>query len=177
MKKRLVWLIVVAAVLLTVTVSVTLAMLIASSEPVINTFTVGNVQITLTETTGNDYKLTPGVSLQKDPTVTVKAGSEVCWVFVKITHSTDFDNLCIYSTADGWTALEGESGVYYRKVEAASTDTPFAVLKNNQVTVKDSLTEEQLNAVAVKPTLTVYAYAIQADGLANAKIAWQALNS
>ena len=177
MKKRLVWLIVVAAVLLTVTVSVTLAMLIASSEPVINTFTVGNVQITLTETTGNDYKLTPGVSLQKDPTVTVKAGSEVCWVFVKITHSTDFDNLCIYSTADGWTALEGESGVYYQRIEKASVNTRLAVLKDNTVTIRDTVTEEQLNAITAKPTLTVYAYAIQADGLANAKIAWQALNS
>lgn len=177
MKKRLVWLVVAAAVLLTVTVSVTLAMLIASSNPVVNTFTVGDVQVTLTETTGNDYKLTPGVAVSKDPTVTVKAGSEACWVFVKVTPSTDFDSFCVYSTAEGWTALQGESGVYYRRVEKSSDNTRLAVLKDNTVTVRDTVTEEQLNAITVKPTLTVYAYAIQADGLANARIAWQALNS
>lgn len=176
MKKRLVWLI-VAAVLLTVTVGVTLAMLIASSNPVVNTFTVGDVQITLTETTGSDYKLTPGAAVSKDPTVTVKSGSEECWVFVKVTPSTDFDSFCAYSIADGWAPLEGESNVYYRKAEAALNDTPFAVLKGNTVQIKDSVTEEQLNAVVVKPTLTVTAYAIQSDGMANAKAAWQTLNS
>lgn len=177
MKKRLIWLIVAAAVLLTVTVGVTWAMLIASSNSVVNTFTVGDVGIALTETTGSDYKLTPGVSLKKDPTVTVKAGSEACWVFVKIMPSDNFDSLCVYSTADGWTALEGESGVYYRRVEKSSGNTRLAVLKDNTVTVRDTVTEEQLNAITVKPKLTVYAYAIQVDGLSNAKIAWQTLNS
>lgn len=177
MKKRLVWLIVAAVVLLTVTVGVTWAMLIASSNSVVNTFTVGDVQITLTETTGSDYKLIPGMTVQKDPTVTVKEKSEECWVFVKLTPSTDLDSFCAYSITDGWAPLEGESDVYYRKVEATLTDTSFAVLKNNQVFVKDSLTEEQINAIVVKPTLKVTAYAIQSDGLANAKSAWQTLNS
>lgn len=175
MKKRLIWLI-VAAVLLTVTVGVTWAMLIDSSNSVVNTFTVGDVQIALTETTGSDYKLVPGAAVKKDPTVTVKAKSEACWVFVKVTPSTDLDSFCAYSIADGWAPLEGERDVYYRKVEATLTDTSFAVLKNNQVFVKDSLTEEQLNAIVVKPTLKVTAYAIQSDGLANAKSAWQTLN-
>lgn len=177
MKKRYMWLMISAALALTVVVGSTLAYLIASSNRVENTFTIGDVGISLTETTGSDYKLVPGAAVKKDPTVTVKAKSEACWVFVKVTPSTDLDSFCVYSIADGWTPLEGESGVYYRKVEAASTDTPFAVLKNNQVTVKDSLTEEQLNAVAVKPMLKVTAYAIQSDGMANAKTAWQTLNS
>lgn len=177
MKKRYMWLMISAALALTVVVGSTLAYLIASSNRVENTFTIGDVGITLTETTGSDYKLTPGAAVTKDPTVTVKAKSEACWVFVKITHSTDFDNLCIYSTADGWTALEGESGVYYQRIEKAPVNTRLAVLKDNTVTIRDTVTEEQLNAITAKPTLTVYAYAIQADGLANAKIAWQALNS
>ena len=177
MKKRFMWLIISVALVLTVVVGSTLAYLIASSKPVMNTFTIGDVHITLTETTGSDYKLTPGAAVSKDPTVTVKAKSEACWVFVKVTQSTGFDSFCAYSIADGWTPLEGESGVYCRRIEKASVDTALAVLKDNQVSVKDSLTEEQLNAIAVKPTLTVTAYAIQSDGMANAKTAWQSLNS
>ena len=61
----------------------TLAWLTAKTEAVKNTFTVGNINITLTETTTN-YKMVPGQTIAKDPKVTVKAGSEACWLFVKI---------------------------------------------------------------------------------------------
>lgn len=58
----------------------TLAWLTATTRPVTNTFTVGNVDITLAETTAN-YKMVPGNTIDKDPTVTVRAKSEACWLF------------------------------------------------------------------------------------------------
>ena len=63
--------------------------------------------------------------------------------------------------ADGWTALSGVTGVYYRKVDATTADREFSVLKDNQVKVLDSVTKAQMNQVTTNPTLTVTAYASQ----------------
>lgn len=176
MKKRYVWLFVSAALVLTVAVGATLALLVTSSNTVQNTFTIGKVELELTETTGTEYKMAPGVTIVKNPTVTLKANSEDCWVFVKIQKSADFDSFCSYSVADGWTALTGYDGVYYQKCEKAAADRSFKVLKNDRVTVKSTLTEEQLNAITVGPTLKFTAYAIQSDGFNTAANAWNALN-
>ena len=87
------------AVLLVVsTVFATMAYLTSTTEVVKNTFTVGNVKITLdeakvneygvkdgdTRVTENTYKLMPGHTYTKDPTIHVDANSEDCWLFVKI---------------------------------------------------------------------------------------------
>ena len=68
---------------------------LTSTDTVTNTFTVGKVEIKLDETdvtnpTGprvqaNSYKLMPGNTYTKDPTVTVKAGSEESYVRMKVT--------------------------------------------------------------------------------------------
>ncbi len=68
---------------------------LTSTAKVENTFTVGKVEIKLDETdvtnpTGprvqaNSYKLMPGNTYTKDPTVTVKAGSEESYVRMKVT--------------------------------------------------------------------------------------------
>ena len=68
----------------------TVAWLVAKTDPVVNTFTYGDINITLTETTGDDYKIIPGVDIGKDPKVTVKAGSEACWLFVKVEEEGTF---------------------------------------------------------------------------------------
>lgn len=175
MRKSLIGLIIALALLLAVSVGVTVALLVASSKPVVNTFTVGGVDITLTETT-TEYKMTPGVTIAKDPTVTVLGNSENCWLFVKVEKENDFDTFCTYEIQDGWSALEGQAGVFYLMVEKSSANQSFPVLKNNSVLIKDTLTEEQLNGVTVNPTLTVTAYAAQIDGLATPAAAWQALN-
>lgn len=175
MRKSHIWLIIASVLLVAVSVGVTVALLVASSNPVVNTFTVGGVDITLTETT-TEYKLTPGATVAKDPTVTVLANSEKSWLFVKVEKEQGFDAYCTYELQDGWTALEGHSGIYYQLVEKSSENQVFPVLKNNCVLVKDTLTEEQLDAITANPTLTVTAYAIQDDGLGTATAAWQALN-
>lgn len=172
----------ILAVVLIVGISVggTLAWLTATSGPVVNTFTVGDINITLTETT-TDYKMVPGNTINKDPKVTVKAGSEACWLFVKIEKSTNLDSFITYSVANGWTALDGVDGVYYREVSATTADTEFPVLANDRVTVKNTVTKTMMNELqndgATQPTLTFTAYAVQKDNVATAADAWAKANA
>lgn len=141
----------------------TLAWLTATTEEVQNTFSTSDINITLTETTGTSYQMIPGWTITKDPLVTVKAGSEDCYLFVKIEKSANFDSFMEYTVADGWTALAGVDGVYYRVVNANASDQEFAVLADNTVTVKGTVTKEMMNALTAStyPTLTFTAYASQ----------------
>lgn len=158
----------------------TLAWLISKTDSVVNTFTYGDINIGLTETTGENYKITPGVDIKKDPKVTVTAGSEDCWLFVKVEENNWPDlkendgttRKVNYAIANGWTALTGHTGVYYRAVDAVTADTSFDVLKENQVTVSDTLTKEDIKGITTNPTLTFTAYAVQKDGSTNAADAW-----
>ena len=173
MRKK-VWLSVAAiALVLCCAIGGTLAWLSAKTDSVKNTFTVGDINIDLTETTGGTYKMVPGNTLGKDPKVTVKAGSEACWLFVKVEESENFDAFMTYAIADGWTALSGVGGVYYREVPATDADADFTVLKNNQVIVKEDVTKQQLQGVKDNlPTMTFTAYAVQQDNIADAATAW-----
>lgn len=168
----------------------TVAWLIATPDPVVNTFTYGDINIELSETdtqldddsdpNTNDYKMMPGIKITKDPVVTVKAESEEMWLFVKLEKSSNFDTFMEYTVADGWTALSGVDGVYYQHITAedvATADKKIAVIKDDTVTVKESVTKEQLNALDSGssenyPTLTVTAYAVQYAGNATADDAW-----
>ena len=158
----------------------TVAWLVAKTDPVVNTFTYGDINITLTETTGEDYKIIPGVDIGKDPKVTVKAGSEACWLFVKVEEEGTFvANKVTYSVDDGWTQgndTDIPANVYYREVGAVTADTDFYVLNGNKVTVSNSLTKEDI-ANITQPTLTFTAYAVQKDGMADAAAAWGAANA
>ena len=88
-----------AVLLIAASVLGTMAYLTSSAE-VKNTFTVGKVEIKLDEAKvtadgipvegadrvqANSYKLMPGTTYTKDPTVTVKAGSEESYVRMKVT--------------------------------------------------------------------------------------------
>lgn len=151
----------------------TLAWLSDSTDPVINTFTVGDVNIELDETTGTEYKIVPGVNIAKDPKVTVKANSEACWLFVKIEESANWPDELTYTIAEGWTELTGVTGVYYRQVGASDNAQEFYVLADNTVTVSDTLTKSELQELASNnPTLTFTAYAVQQEGVADAATAW-----
>ena len=158
----------------------TLAWLISKTEPVVNTFTYGDINIGLAETTGADYKIIPGVNINKDPKVTVKANSEACWLFVKVEEQGTFvADKVTYGIADGWRKGDGKGipqNVYYREVGAVTDDTPFNVLKDNQVIVSDTLTKEDIKGITAKPTLTFTAYAVQQDGIKDAADAWAKAN-
>lgn len=172
MKKKA-WVSLVAVVLvLCCAVGGTLAWLTAKTNPVKNTFTVGDINIELTETTTN-YKMVPGNTISKDPKVTVKANSEACWLFVKVEKSANFDDFMTWGIADGWQLVPGETNVYYREVAATTADTDFAVLKDNQVKVLDTVTKTLLETAKTNaPTLTFTAYAVQKANIADAKTAW-----
>lgn len=173
MKKKRISLVMALILVLSLAIGGTLAWLTTKTQEVKNTFTVGDINITLTETT-TDYKMVPGNEISKDPKVTVKANSEACWLFVKVDKSSNFDSFMTYEIAEGWNALAGQEGVYYREVNATTADVNFAVLKGNEVTVNNTVTKEMMNNLtdATRPTLTFTAYAIQKDGLATAAAAW-----
>ena len=162
----------------------TLAWLTDETTEIKNTFTVGDIEIELAETEAT-YKIVPGNEISKDPKVTVKADSEKCYLFVKITKSTNFDtyfeNLSI---AEGWTVLSGVTDiVYYRVVESNTSDVSFNVLgegtndttanPNGCVQVRTTVTADQLEtAETSQPTLAFQAYAVQFDNVADAATAW-----
>lgn len=160
----------------------TIAWLTATTDPVVNTFTYGKIKIKLTETTGTEYKIIPGVNISKDPKVTVIGGSEACWLFVKVAEEGTFvTDKVTYSIANGWMPLNATNhpGVYYREVDAVTADTDFYVLAgdttypNGVVTVSENLTKAEVNRVATQqPTLTFTAYAVQKDGINTAADAW-----
>ena len=167
----------------------TFAWLTAKSDTVVNTFTYGDINITLAESTGDAYKIIPGVDITKNPKVTVKAGSEACWLFVKVDEANwptltygEGENAVRkvnYGIADGWTKGDGTNipaNVYYREVAANDAAQEFPVLKDNKITVSDTLTKIDINEkLTGTPKLSITAYAIQKDGMDTAAKAWAAI--
>ena len=169
MKKKTLALFLVLALAFGGVIGGTVAWLTDTSDTVVNTFTDSDIEITLTETgaveNANSYKMVPGYTISKDPEVTVEAGSEKCYLFVKLDKSDNFESFLTYEIADGWTALDGVENVYYRVVDTTTEAVTFSVLKDDQVTVKSDVTKEKMNELkngsSLQPTLTVTAYASQ----------------
>lgn len=162
MKKKVLSIVAVVLVLCCA-IGGTLAWLTAKSDVVTNTFAPSGIDIKLEETTGKDYKMVPGYTISKDPKVTVKDGSEECWLFVKLEKSANFDSFMTYDMAEGWEAVTDAPDVYARKVLTANFGTAYSVLKGDQVTVKSDVTEVMMEGLntANYPTLTITAYASQ----------------
>ena len=167
----------------------TVAYLNDRSGKIKNTFTVGNIEIKLEETKidtdnltvtsdkieegENKYKVYPEQTIDyKDPTVTVIKDSEKCYLFIKV-DETDAKNIITWTIADGWTALTGETGVYYRVVESSTSDQAFTVLKDNSVMISKDLGSTTMTADDLADvSLEFSAYAIQFAGFADAAAAW-----
>ena len=159
----------------------TIAWLTAQTPEVKNTFTYGKINIELTETVpaNQQAKIIPGTDIPKNPTVTVKPGSEACWLFVKVEETGDFVEGKVTYAVDtaNWMLVPGETNVYYHEVDAAKAlaGVTFNVLKDNKVTVSENLTKAEINAIAEAnktPTLTFTAYAVQKENVADAATAW-----
>lgn len=168
MRKKTLALVLALTLIVVGVVSGTLAWLTAKSDTVVNTFTTSDIKVKLEETTGTEYKMIPGYTISKNPKATVLAGSEECYLFVKLDKSTNFDTYLEYIIADGWTKLDGVTDtVYYRVVDGTTNQigTAYSVLEGDQVNVKGTVTKEQMNALDeagnAKPTLTITAYASQ----------------
>ena len=158
----------------------TFAWLMDKTDPVKNTFTIGSIDITLTESDDLDLKMIPGETITKDPVVTVKTGSEACWVFIELEKTNNPDEYLTYSIDTSvWTSLE--EGVWYAQTDdVAASDISFNVLTGKIVTVKDNVTKDMADAIVAdtnkQPALTFTAYAIQKSGSATAADAWAKLN-
>ena len=153
----------------------TAAWLAAKSEPIASTFTFGDINITLTETDHQEQiKIIPGVDIPKDLKVTVTADSVDCWLFVKVEQTGTFvPDKVTYAIDDGWTKGNGAipEGVYYREVKGVTADEVFPVLKDDKITVSNTLTKEEIQNIT-DPTLTFTAYAVQKEGINTAADAW-----
>lgn len=203
-----------AIILVVATVFGTMAYL-TSTDEVVNTFTVGNVAIKLDEAkvgtdgkalTGadatrvkeNSYKLLPGHVYDKDPTVTVLAGSEESYVKMTVTVNKANELDAIFAPgganltsifggydATNWidkgntkdaTANTRTYEFWYKEtVSAGDADVALDALFDT-ITVPGTITKEQLAKIEGM-TITVNAYAIQADGFANADAAWKAFDA
>lgn len=165
----------------------TVAWLVSKPDPITNVFTVGNINAELTEeakTKTETFKIVPGVDITKDPVATVKAKSEDCYLFVQLTEKNwpkfktteagSTTRKVEYEIADGWIELTPKHGVYYREVTKSDTDQKFPVLKDNKVTVSNTLTKEEADAIQKAPKLTVAVYAVQKEGMGSAAEAWAA---
>jgi hypothetical protein len=163
----------------------TLAWLFDQTKTVTNTFTVGKVNIKLTEVNYADslnpldatgspqtqsFKMIPGSTIKKEAKVTVIAGSEACYVYVKIAED-DTGDVINWTIADDWKPLDGVTGVYYREqddLSDSSVDATYSVFKDDQVTVSEKLSQSDNS----NPTIAITAYAIQSANTGTAKKAW-----
>ena len=184
MKKKIlkVLALVACAVLLVVgSIAGTYAFLTSKTEAVTNTFTVGNITITLDETDvdlygvkdgdsrviKNDYKLIPGHKYVKDPTIHVAKGSEQCILLVEITNDIAAIETSIAGQLEtnGWKNLSGN--VWYKNavVDARNETNDYLDVKVfENITIDADVNNTTLGAYAGK-NVTVKAYAVQADGI------------
>ena len=185
--KKKVFLTVLCAVALVVASVLGTMAFLTSTDEVNNTFTVGKVAITLDEakvnTDGtavegaarvdnNQYKLIPGHTYIKDPTVHVDKDSEESYLFIKVENSisdlekTGNTTIAAQMDANGWKLVTGETNVYYYKT---------TVNANDNIKVFESFTLADNAAVASvtkDDAIKITAYAVQADGMTDAANAW-----
>ena len=193
MKKSLT---VLLALVLVIAMSVagTMAYLTSTTDTVTNSFTVGNVTITLDEAKvdaygkldtsatarvkENTYKLIPGQEYTKEPTVLVATGSEDCWLFVQVVNGISnleaasvtggYQTIADQMTAHGWTAVTGATNVYaYSDKVSAGTDVHVF----DQFKIRG---DADVSTVNENTQITIKAYAVQADNFATAEAAWTA---
>ncbi len=213
MKKKLLIMSVAMVLVCAFAVGMTIAYL-TSTDEVVNTFTVGNVQIQLDEAdvdeygeqlydseTGspaprvkdNNYKLIPGRTYTKDPTVTVLEGSEESYIKMTVTFTKadalgaifGTDDAGLFSIFNGYDSAnwinkgytedtENHTRTYefwYKTTVDAREDAVKLEPLFTSIVVPDFITGDQLAELQTM-TITVNAYAIQADGFDTAADAW-----
>ena len=167
----------------------TVAWLVSESESSVSTFTLGDINIELTEKSESQpLKIIPGVDIRRSLKVKVEPNSEACWLFVKVEETnwqafwdTNGTAKVSYSVdvQDGWIALDNHPGVYYREVSAENAQRGDAYDVNCNVTVSQMLTKAEVDSIAsgTQPQLSFTAYAVQRDGIGDAATAWAAANN
>ena len=141
----------------------------------------------------NEYKLMPGHTYTKDPMVTVLAGSEPSYIKMTVTFSkaNELDAIFAPTGADLTSIFKGYDSAnwiakgntkdaaantrtyefwYKETVGAPTADVALDALFES-ITIPGEITQAQLETIK-DMTITVTAYAIQADGFANTDAAW-----
>ena len=210
-----------AVLLVTASVLGTIAFL-TSTASVENTFTVGSVKITLDEAkvtpdgkpvanaarvTENSYKLMPGHTYTKDPTIHVDAASEDCFIRAKVTLTNAKEWIAIatkYADNKVENIIKGtDDNIWWVSQPAVdnekNTVTYTFVYKNESHTDElgkriwtstDSKDLVLFNEIAIpggltndelaavgSSKITVVAEAIQADGFETEAAAWAAFDA
>lgn len=173
MNKKNIMIVALAMVLVAmISIGGTIAWLTDKTGEVKNTFTPSNINVGLTESTGDSYQIIPGVDITKDPKVSASSNVDY-YVFVEVTKANWTIDGMNYTIATGWTLVPGTDNVYYQAVKAG-TFAPTSVLAGDKVTVAGTITDETLEALTADtyPTLTFQAYAIQQQGFTSVAAAW-----
>lgn len=171
MKKRIVIIALVVALVATC-FGGTLAYLTDTDEQT-NTFTTGKVLINLDEakidgtgrtTEDQNYKLFPGQSYTKDPTITVDEDSEDAWVAAKITFSGYYAYDLLSGGVLGTNAVtEKKDGnvvyVYVNDIKSAKA----SIVLFEELTVPAAWNNAEM-ATLNNMKIDVEAYAVQAEG-------------
>lgn len=201
-----------AVVLVAGSIMGTLAYLTDTQE-VVNTFTVGDVDINVDETPvnpdgtpipgedrvdGNEYHLIPGQTYTKDPTMTIKAGSEESYVRMMVTINCISELQTILGSdflpqnyVTGWdnnvwtwekTTDNGDNTVtyefrYHTNVDAfESTEDIVLEPLFTSFTLPGEVTGEELATIA-DLEIRVEGHAIQTLSFADADAAWTAFDA
>lgn len=124
--------------------------------------------------TENTYKLIPGHEYTKDPTIHIVGESEPCYLFVEIHNGIaaieDGTTIAQQMAANNWVVLDSTKGIYYLNYTTAKVE------ENNTLDVpvfaKFKLKTDANVAEYADKSITVIAYAVQADGFTSAADAW-----
>lgn len=206
MKKKYLTTLLLVMLVAALSVGATLAYL-TDEESNTNTFTVGKVDITLDEADvneygekipgaervkENDYKLIPGHSYVKDPTVTVSADSEESYIRMIVTITKADELQAIFGEGflpqdfvTGWDAtiwettnvIEEKDNTltyefrYHTTVSTVDADAKPLEALFTGIDFPSKVTAEQLETLEGLQ-VNVVAHAIQADGFENANEAW-----
>ena len=151
---------------------------LTSTMKVTNTFTVGDVTIDLDESLvdldgtpienasrvhQNEYHLVPGTTYTKDPRITIKTGSEACFLFVKVENglsavamtaleaqSLGKKTIATQMQENGWRLLTGTTDIYYFDAVNAASGA-----ENASVVMVEDSNNDSTGAVA-KSANTIY---------------------
>ena len=143
----------------------------------------------------NSYKLIPGHTYNKDPMVTVLSGSESSYIkmTVTFTKAAELDAIFAPTGADLTSIFNGYDSTnwiykgntedttantrtyefWYKETVAAPTADVELDALFDSITVPGTLPGDQLKTLE-NMTITVNAYALQADSFENAEAAWAA---
>lgn len=190
----------------------TLAYLTSKTDVITNTFTFGGVIITMDEAKVNEngeadtsaqrvientFKLMPGKSYDKDPTIHINPISEECYLYVKVVNgiaeleeALDNSKPTIQQQMEqyGWKEVAGQGNIYmYVSTGTAKVDTGVAVKPTDtncgkagdfrvfeKLHIAPSITGfTEFNGATIKIT----GYAIQKEGFSDGVDAWNKAHS